>query len=82
MNIVCYDAHTFEKEFLLNAAAGKHEIRFLKLQLTAETVDLAHDAEAVLLFVNDEGSAPILENFTRSESDTLHFVPQDAITSI
>ncbi len=61
MNIVCYDAHTFEKEFLLNAAAGKHEIRFLKLQLTPETVDLAHDAEAVLLFVNDEGSAPILE---------------------
>lgn len=30
MNITCFDAHTFEKEFLLNAAAGKHEIRFLK----------------------------------------------------
>ncbi len=61
MNITCFDAHTFEKEFLLNASAGNHEIRFLKLQLTPETVDLAHDAEVVLLFVNDDGSAPILE---------------------
>lgn len=61
MNIVCYDAHTFEKEFLLNASMGKHEIRFLKLQLTSETVDLAQGAEAVLMFVNDDGSAPILQ---------------------
>jgi D-lactate dehydrogenase len=61
MNVTCFDAHTFEKDFLLKAAAGKHEIRFLKLQLTVETVDLAQGADVLLLFVNDEGSAPILE---------------------
>lgn len=61
MNITCFDAHTFEKEFLLKAAAGKHQIQFLKLQLTTETVELAKGADALLLFVNDDGSAPILE---------------------
>lgn len=61
MKITCFDAHAFEKEFLLKAAAGKHHIQFLKLQLTTETVDLAKGADALLLFVNDDGSAPILE---------------------
>ncbi|MCS6989388.1 MAG: 2-hydroxyacid dehydrogenase [Chloroherpetonaceae bacterium] len=61
MNITCFDAHTFEKEFLLKAAQGKHQIQFLKLQLTTETVELAKGADALLLFVNDDGSAPILE---------------------
>jgi D-lactate dehydrogenase len=61
MNITIFDAHTFEKEFLLRAAAGKHDLHFLKLQLTPETAALANGADAVSLFVNDDGSAAVLE---------------------
>lgn len=61
MKITFFDSHTFEREFLIKAAQNQHELTFLKLQLSLETVELAKGADIVSLFVNDDGSAPILE---------------------
>lgn len=61
MKITFFDSHTFEREFLIKAARNRYELNFLKLQLSTETVDLAQGSQVVSLFVNDDGSAPILE---------------------
>jgi D-lactate dehydrogenase len=61
MKVTFFDSHTFEREFLIQAAQNRHELNFLKLQLSLETVELARGADVVSLFVNDDGSAPVLE---------------------
>lgn len=61
MDVVIFSAHKFEKEFILQANAGKHNLQFLDVQLNIHTAYLAKGAQCVSIFVNDDASAPVLE---------------------
>ena len=61
MKTIMYSAHKFEKKFLINANAGKHQLEFLELPLKLETADLSAGANAVSIFVNDDASDKVLE---------------------
>ncbi|MBC7746091.1 MAG: 2-hydroxyacid dehydrogenase [Flavobacterium sp.] len=61
MKTIIYSAHKFEKEFLVNANAGKHELEFFEIPLKMETTQLAVAARAVSIFVNDDASEKIIE---------------------
>lgn len=61
MKTIIYSTHKFEKQFLIDANAGKHQLQFLELPLKWETADLAASAQAVSIFVNDDASDKVLE---------------------
>lgn len=64
MHITLFSAHAFERPFLqraCDAASPGHTLRLLDAPLTQESAVLAQGSEAVCLFVNDDGSAPVLE---------------------
>jgi D-lactate dehydrogenase len=60
MKTIIYSTHKFEKEFLIEANAGKHDLVFLDLPLKLETAHLAEGASAVSIFVNDDASEKVL----------------------
>ena len=60
MDTVIYSTHEFEREYLLKANAGKHNLRLLNVPLNGETAYLAKGAKAVSIFVNDDASASVL----------------------
>ena len=59
MQVAIYSSHKFEKNYLEKFCRA-HSLRFLEVRLTAETASLAQGAQAVSIFVNDDGSAPVL----------------------
>mgnify|MGYP001035097460 FL=1 len=61
MKTAFYSTHKFEKDFLLQAAGDQHELILLEPTLSLATAPLAAGCEAVCIFVNDDGSAPVLE---------------------
>ncbi|MCH8566836.1 MAG: 2-hydroxyacid dehydrogenase [Balneolales bacterium] len=61
MKITVFDALKFEKKYLLEANKDRHEISFIETQLTRETARLAEGADAVIIFVNDDAGAEVLE---------------------
>jgi D-lactate dehydrogenase len=61
MKLAVFSTHKFEREYLLNAAQGKHELLLLEPQLSHETVSMASGCEALCIFVNDDASAGVLE---------------------
>ncbi len=61
MKTIIYSAHKFEKQFLIQAHEGRHELIFLDIPLTAETASLTQGALAVSIFVNDDASEMVLE---------------------
>lgn len=61
MKTTIYSTHKFEKEILINANAGKHDLVFLEMQLNMETAHFAHGSEVVSVFVNDDASEKVLE---------------------
>jgi len=61
MKVTIFSTLAFERPFLEQANAGRHELRFLEASLNAITVALAQGAEAVCVFSPDDVSAPILE---------------------
>jgi len=65
MKTVVYSTHQFEKDFLVQATAGKHELHFLDIPLKLETVDLAMGANAVSIFVNDDASEEVLKKLQK-----------------
>lgn len=60
MQVAIYSSHKFEKNYLEKSCSA-HSLRFLEVRLTAETASLAQGAQAVSIFVNDDGSAPVLQ---------------------
>ena len=60
MQVAVFSSHKFEKNYL-EKFCGNHGLRFLEARLTAETASLAQGAQAVSIFVNDDGSAPVLQ---------------------
>jgi D-lactate dehydrogenase len=61
MGTVLYSTHKFEREFLVKANAGNHDLKFLELPLNIETAHLAAGAQAISIFVNDDASKKVLE---------------------
>lgn len=61
MKTAFYSTHKFERDFLLQAAGDQHDLVLLEPTLSLSTAPLAAGCEAVCIFVNDDGSAPVLE---------------------
>ncbi|MFD2787173.1 2-hydroxyacid dehydrogenase [Hymenobacter rubripertinctus] len=61
MNVTIFSTLAFERPFLEQANAGRHELRFLETSLNDATVALARGSEAVCVFSPDNLSAPVLE---------------------
>lgn len=61
MRTIVFSTRPYDREYLSRAAAEKHELTFLEPRLAAETAVLARGYEAVCAFVNDNLSAPVLE---------------------
>lgn len=61
MKVAFYSLHKFEKEYFLQAAGSKHELKFIDPPLSLDTVQLASGCKGACIFVNDNGSAPVLQ---------------------
>ena len=60
MKVVAYSIKPFEKEFLIRANRKKHDITLISNPLSAETASFAAGKDAVLVFANDDVSAPVI----------------------
>ncbi len=60
MKVTIFSTHRFDRKFL-EEALHDYELKLLDVKLNADTVSLAKGSEAVAIFVNDDGSAPVLE---------------------
>ena len=62
MKMAVYSSKSYERPFLDAANAGpKHELVYLDATCSATTGDLARGCPAVLIFVGDDASAPVLK---------------------
>lgn len=59
MKVIVFDTHAFEQDFLA-AKLKNHQVTFVAVKLNESTVNLAEGFEAVVVFIHDEVSAPIL----------------------
>jgi D-lactate dehydrogenase len=60
MKISVFSSRRYEKSYLETANAEKHELVFIDTYLNIQTAFLAKDSDAVIIFVNDDASAPVL----------------------
>lgn len=62
MKLAIYSTKQYDKKYLqqVNEAFG-FELEFFDFLLTEKTAKTAHGCEAVCIFVNDDGSRPVLE---------------------
>ncbi|RFZ85314.1 2-hydroxyacid dehydrogenase [Mucilaginibacter terrenus] len=61
MKVVAYSIKPFEKEFLSKANQKKHDITLISNPLGLDTAIYAEGKDAVVVFTNDEVSAPVVE---------------------
>jgi D-lactate dehydrogenase len=61
MKAVAYSIKSFEKEFLAKANQKKHDITLISNGLSLETAIYAEGKDAVIVFTNDDVSAPVIE---------------------
>jgi D-lactate dehydrogenase len=61
MEVIVYSTHKFEKDFIIQANGGRHNLKFVDVQLNANTAHLAQNVKAVSIFVNDDASAEVLQ---------------------
>lgn len=61
MKAVAYSIKPFEKEFLAKANQKKHDITLISNSLSLETAIYAEGKDAVIVFTNDDVSAPVIE---------------------
>ncbi|EHQ27708.1 2-hydroxyacid dehydrogenase [Mucilaginibacter paludis] len=61
MKAVAYSIKPFEKEFLAKANQKKHDITLISNPLSLDTVSFAEGKNAVIVFSNDDVSAPVIE---------------------
>jgi D-lactate dehydrogenase len=66
MDAIIYSTHKFEKEFIVKANAGHHQLKFVELPLSLETGHLAEGSPAISIFVNDDASEKVLEKLHQS----------------
>lgn len=60
MKVVAYSIKSFEKEFLAKANQKKHDITLISNPLGPETAFYAEGKDAVVVFTNDNVSAPVV----------------------
>ena len=61
MKTAIYSTHKFEKDSLLKANNGKHELLLLEESLSENTANLAKGYEAICIFVGDKANALVLQ---------------------
>lgn len=61
MKVLMYSSQEFEKDPMMVANDNRHEIRFVPVGLNEDTVTLASGSDALILFVNDDASATVIE---------------------
>jgi D-lactate dehydrogenase len=61
MKAVAYSIKPFEKEFLAKANQKKHDITLISNALGPDTAMFAEGKDAVIVFTNDDVSAPVIE---------------------
>ena len=61
MKVAVYSFHKFEKEYYLKNDNSKHELTFFDTRLNLNTVHLSLGCQAACIFVEDDGSAKVLE---------------------
>lgn len=65
MKVVAYSIKPFEKEYLIKANQKKHDITLISNRLTPETVGFAEGKDAVIVFTNDDLSAPVIQELSK-----------------
>jgi len=60
MQVLVYDAHSYDREFLDAAGGSEHTFSYTATTLDAQTAALAQGIPAICCFVNDDASEPIL----------------------
>ncbi|PTQ98215.1 D-lactate dehydrogenase [Mucilaginibacter yixingensis] len=65
MKVVAYSIKPFEKEYLIKANQKKHDITLISNRLTPETVGFAEGKDAVIVFTNDDVSAPVIQELNK-----------------
>lgn len=61
MKAIVYSTQSFEKEFLAKANHKKHDITLISNPLHIDTANFAKGKDAVIVFTNDDVSAPVIE---------------------
>ena len=61
MKITLFSDHPFERRFIEQANTGQHQLTYVPTYLTPKTAILAKGSDAVAIFVNDDGSAEVLQ---------------------
>jgi D-lactate dehydrogenase len=61
MRIVVFSTEPYDREYLSRANRAGHNLTFFEARLTPESASMAADAEAVCAFVNDDLSAPVIQ---------------------
>jgi D-lactate dehydrogenase len=61
MNVTIFSTLAFERPFLEEANAGRHQLHFFDAPLSAQTVPLAQGSQAICVFAPDDVSAPLLD---------------------
>jgi len=61
MKVVAYSIKPFEKEYLAKANQKKHDITLISNALNLETSIYAEGKEAVIVFISDDASAPVIK---------------------
>jgi len=56
MKVAVYSSHKFERNYLLEANEGKHELTFIDVPLSKETAMMAVNHNAISVFVSDDVS--------------------------
>jgi len=64
MKAVAYSIKSFEKEYLAKANQKKHEITLISNPLGPDTAIYAQGKDAVIVFTNDDVSAPVIERLS------------------
>jgi D-lactate dehydrogenase len=64
MKVIAYSTKVYDKSYLIDAAAGKHEFVFTDKRLTVDTIPLAVGCEAVTLFTSDNASMEVLKKLS------------------
>ncbi|WGQ09847.1 2-hydroxyacid dehydrogenase [Pedobacter gandavensis] len=64
MKAICYSTKAVEKDLLIKANDNKHDITLISDALKAETACFAKGNQAVIVFTNDEVTAPIIHKLS------------------
>ncbi|MDW8234596.1 MAG: 2-hydroxyacid dehydrogenase, partial [Roseiflexaceae bacterium] len=61
MDVLVYDAHSYDRTFLDAANQGRHRLTYTAAQLDLHTATLAQGFPAICCFVNDQATAEVIE---------------------